>query len=134
MGTIFVSQCLLLVNCVVRTTLYALLLSCLPKCAPPYLPARPFAPLSACPSACLPACLQMIKLLRCLDGRILVHDPYESEEAKALGMCVCGEGGGRGGDLVHDPYDLRRPRHCLVLGSTGELRWREVAWSGVWVG
>lgn len=27
----------------------------------------------------------MIKLLRCLDGRVLCYDPYPSEEAKALG-------------------------------------------------
>lgn len=27
----------------------------------------------------------MIKLLKCLDGRILASDPYPSEEAKALG-------------------------------------------------
>jgi hypothetical protein len=27
----------------------------------------------------------MIKLLRCLDGRILAYDPYPSEEAKKLG-------------------------------------------------
>ncbi len=28
---------------------------------------------------------QFIKLLQCLGGRILAHDPYPSDEAKALG-------------------------------------------------
>ncbi|EFN59634.1 hypothetical protein CHLNCDRAFT_55930 [Chlorella variabilis] len=30
--------------------------------------------------------IEMIKLLRCLDGRVLCYDPYPSEEAKALGV------------------------------------------------
>lgn len=30
--------------------------------------------------------IEMIKLLRCLGGRILCHDPYPSEEAKSLGV------------------------------------------------
>ena len=54
---------------------------CLPACLP--LPAPACLPLPA--PACLP---QMIKLLRCLDGRILAYDPYPSEEAKKLGGCM----------------------------------------------
>ena len=42
------------------------------------------------PSTVLP--LQMIKLLRCLGGRILAFDPYPSEEAKSLGRCRAGGG------------------------------------------